>query len=158
MKTQKNCFLLKYETIFFRIVVGYFYLGGAHKMLGWRSLVLNLGFQQIWNFEEPKKLVISLISVLRNKSPGKSSGQLIKSLHGYVINGPSGRFGGFLGDCSSDENFQHYWMCLDENAANTLSSVCFCVSLWLIFVSRPLHDRSHLELSLIHISEPTRLC
>jgi hypothetical protein len=40
-------------------------------MLGWRSLVLNLGFQQIWNFEEPKKLVISLISVLRI-SPLKS--------------------------------------------------------------------------------------
>ena len=53
-----------------------------------------------------------------DKSPEESSGQLIKSPHGYVINGPSGRFGGFLGDCSSDENFQHYWMCLDENAGN----------------------------------------
>ena len=53
-----------------------------------------------------------------DKSPEKSSGQLIKSPHGYVINGPNGRFGGFLGDCSSDENFQHYWMCLDENAGN----------------------------------------
>ena len=53
-----------------------------------------------------------------DKSPEKSSGQLIKSPHGYVVNGPTGRFGGFLGDCSSDENFQHYWMCLDENAGN----------------------------------------
>jgi len=53
-----------------------------------------------------------------DKFPEKSSGQLIKSPHGYVINGPNGRFGGFLGDCSSDENFQHYWMCQDENAGN----------------------------------------
>ena len=53
-----------------------------------------------------------------DKYPDKSSGQLIKSPHGYVIDGPKGRFGGFLGDCSSDENFQHYWMCQDENAGN----------------------------------------
>ena len=53
-----------------------------------------------------------------DKIPEKSSGQLIKSPHGYVIDGPNGRFGGFLGDCSSDENFQHYWMCQDENAGN----------------------------------------
>ena len=53
-----------------------------------------------------------------DKFPDKSSGQLIKSPHGYVIDGPKGRFGGFLGDCSSDENFKHYWMCQDENAGN----------------------------------------
>ncbi len=53
-----------------------------------------------------------------DKFPEKSSGQLIKSPHGYVIDGPSARFGGFLGNCSSDENFQHYWMCQDENAGN----------------------------------------
>jgi len=53
-----------------------------------------------------------------NKIPNKSSDQLIKSPHGYVVDGPKGRFGGFLGDCSSEENFQYYWMCQDENAGN----------------------------------------
>jgi len=48
----------------------------------------------------------------------KSTGQLVKSPHGYVIDGPKGRFGGFLGDCTSDENFQYYWMCQAENAGN----------------------------------------
>ena len=48
----------------------------------------------------------------------KSTGQLVKSPHGYVIDGPRARFGGFLGDCSSDKNFQHYWRCQDENAGN----------------------------------------
>ena len=53
-----------------------------------------------------------------DKSAGQSSGQLVKSPNGYVINGPNGRFGGFEGDCSSDENFQHYWVCQAENAGN----------------------------------------
>ena len=53
-----------------------------------------------------------------DKIPEKSSVPLIKSPHGYVINGPNGRFGGFLGDCSTDENFQYYWMCQEENAGN----------------------------------------
>ena len=59
--------------------------------------------------ENPKKV---------DKFADKSTGQLVKSSHGYVIDGPKGRFGGFLGDCSSDENFQHYWMCQAENAGN----------------------------------------
>lgn len=53
-----------------------------------------------------------------DKLTDQSTGQLVKSPHGYVIDGPRGRFGGFLGDCSGDENFQHYWMCQDENAGN----------------------------------------
>ena len=53
-----------------------------------------------------------------DKFADKSTGQLVKSPHGYVIDGPKGRFGGFLGDCSSDKNFQHYWRCQDENAGN----------------------------------------
>jgi hypothetical protein len=53
-----------------------------------------------------------------NKVPEQSSAQLIKSPHGYVIKGPNGRFGGFLGDCSTAENFQYYWMCQEENAGN----------------------------------------
>ena len=53
-----------------------------------------------------------------DKFTDKSTGQLVKSPHGYVIDGPKGRFGGFWGDCSSDKNFKHYWMCQDENAGN----------------------------------------
>jgi hypothetical protein len=53
-----------------------------------------------------------------DKFTDKSSGQLSKSAHGYVIDGPRARFGGFLGDCSSDENFQHYWRCQAENAGD----------------------------------------
>ena len=53
-----------------------------------------------------------------DKFTDKFTGQLVKSPHGYVIDGPKGRFGGFWGDCSSDKNFKHYWMCQDENAGN----------------------------------------
>ena len=53
-----------------------------------------------------------------DKATGQSSSELVKSPHGYVIKGPNGRFGGFVGDCSSDVNFQHYWMCAAENAGN----------------------------------------
>ena len=53
-----------------------------------------------------------------DKLNGPSTRQLVKSPHGYVVKGPKGRFGGFEGDCSSDENFQHYWMCAAENAGN----------------------------------------
>ena len=72
----------------------------------------------------PKKTALTGNSAAMGNSkkmdelPEKSSGQLIKSPHGYVIDGPRARFGGFLGDCSSEENFQHYWMCQDENAGN----------------------------------------
>ena len=57
-------------------------------------------------------------AIQNSKKVDKSSGQLVKSPNGYVINGPNGRFGGFVGDCSSDENFQHYWVCQAENAGN----------------------------------------
>ena len=32
-----------------------------------------------------------------------------------------GRFGGFIGDCASDENFQWYWECMSENAGNSFN-------------------------------------
>ena len=75
---------------------------------------------------QPKKTDLTSSSAAMGNSKNmdkftdKSSGELItiKSPHGYVIDGPKGRFGGFLGDCSSEENFQHYWMCQDENAGN----------------------------------------
>ena len=43
---------------------------------------------------------------------------IVKSPHGYVINGPKAKFGGFVGDCASDENFPFYWECQAENAGN----------------------------------------
>jgi hypothetical protein len=43
-----------------------------------------------------------------------------KSRHGYVVAGDPERFGGFIGDCASDENFPHYWQCQSENAGNDL--------------------------------------
>ena len=44
-----------------------------------------------------------------------SSEKLVKSPHGYVMNGPKSRFGGFIGNCASDENFKDYWECQSEN-------------------------------------------
>ena len=50
-----------------------------------------------------------------------NSEKLVKSPHGYVINGPASRFGGFIGDCSSDENFKDYWECQSENGGKSLN-------------------------------------
>ncbi len=44
--------------------------------------------------------------------------QIVKSPQGYVLNGPKDRFGGFIGDCSSDENFPYYWECQAESAGD----------------------------------------
>jgi hypothetical protein len=41
-----------------------------------------------------------------------------KSPHGYVIGGDPERFGGFIGDCTSYENFPFFWQCQSENAGN----------------------------------------
>ena len=41
-----------------------------------------------------------------------------KSPHGYVVRGDPERFGGFIGDCTTDENFPYYWQCQSENAGN----------------------------------------
>ena len=46
------------------------------------------------------------------------SEQVVKSPQGYVIKGPKARFGGFIGDCASDENFPYYWECQEENSGN----------------------------------------
>ena len=54
------------------------------------------------------------------KNAGKSE-KLVKSPHGYVINGPKSRFGGFIGDCSSDENFKDYWGCQAENGGDSFN-------------------------------------
>ena len=47
------------------------------------------------------------------------SEKLVKSPHGYVINGPKASFGGFIGDCASDENFPLYWECQAENGGDS---------------------------------------
>ena len=44
--------------------------------------------------------------------------QVVKSPQGYVINGSKARFGGFVGDCASDQNFPYYWECQAENAGD----------------------------------------
>ena len=44
--------------------------------------------------------------------------QIVKSPQGYVIYGPKDRFGGFIGDCASDENFPYYWECQAESAGD----------------------------------------
>ena len=41
-----------------------------------------------------------------------------KTSHGYIAGGDPERFGGFIGNCTSDENFPYYWQCLSENAGN----------------------------------------
>ena len=41
-----------------------------------------------------------------------------KTPHGYIAGGDPERFGGFLGNCTSDENFPFYWQCQSENAGN----------------------------------------
>ena len=41
-----------------------------------------------------------------------------KSPHGYVVGGDPARFGGFIGDCTDDENFAYFWKCQSENAGN----------------------------------------
>lgn len=44
----------------------------------------------------------------------------VKSPHGYIIDKDSdlGRFGGFVGDCTDDKNWPHFWKCQSENAGN----------------------------------------
>jgi hypothetical protein len=43
-----------------------------------------------------------------------------KSPHGYIITKDyePGRFGGFIGDCSDEQNWPYFWQCVSENAGN----------------------------------------
>ncbi|MDJ0987804.1 MAG: hypothetical protein QNJ26_19840 [Desulfobacterales bacterium] len=43
-----------------------------------------------------------------------------KSPHGYVIDRDHdlGRFGGFVGDCTDEQNWPHFWKCQSENSGN----------------------------------------
>ena len=44
----------------------------------------------------------------------------VKSPHGYIITKDYelGRFGGFVGDCTDDQNWPYFWKCQSENAGN----------------------------------------
>ena len=48
----------------------------------------------------------------------KNPDLVVKSPKGYVLKGPKDRFGSFVGDCSSDENFPFYWECQAESAGD----------------------------------------
>ena len=44
----------------------------------------------------------------------------VKSPHGYIITKDYelGRFGGFVGDCTDDQNWPYFWQCMSENSGN----------------------------------------
>jgi hypothetical protein len=55
------------------------------------------------------------------KGPNASdSTRPVKSPHGYVITKDymPGRFGGFIGDCTDDQNWPYFWQCMSENSGN----------------------------------------
>jgi hypothetical protein len=45
----------------------------------------------------------------------------LKTSQGLIVNGPKDVFGGFMGDCASDENFSNYWECQAENAGDSFN-------------------------------------
>jgi hypothetical protein len=67
---------------------------------------------------EPLKMIPAAGSIGSEKIATVNQEQIVKSPQGYVINGPKDRFGGFIGDCSSDENFPYYWECQAESAGD----------------------------------------
>ena len=71
-------------------------------------------------------MVLSLVSCVGAGDPQGSADPLNpvipavpqKTPHGYVVGGDPERFGGFIGNCTSDENFSNYWQCQSETAGN----------------------------------------
>ena len=71
-------------------------------------------------------VILSLAACAGSREPGGpaepinpvSRTEPKKSPHGYVIGGDPARFGGFIGDCFSDENFSNFWECQSENSGN----------------------------------------
>lgn len=55
-----------------------------------------------------------------NRQDATEPTQPLKSPHGYIINKDYdlGRFGGFIGDCTDDQNWPYYWQCMSENSGN----------------------------------------
>ena len=56
----------------------------------------------------------------QNEPDASSPPKPVKSPHGYIITKDydPGRFGGFVGDCTDDQNWPHFWKCQSENAGN----------------------------------------
>ena len=67
----------------------------------------------------PSASIPSDASNYSDKKTAGDSEKLDKSSHGYILNGPKASFGGFIGDCSSDENFSLYWECQAENGGDS---------------------------------------
>ena len=44
----------------------------------------------------------------------------VKSPHGYIITKDYdlGRFGGFVGECTDDQNWPYFWQCMSERSGN----------------------------------------
>ena len=56
-----------------------------------------------------------------SKEPDTSdASKPVKSPHGYIITKDYElvRFGGFIGDCTDDQNWPYFWQCMSENAGN----------------------------------------
>ena len=56
-----------------------------------------------------------------SKEPDVSqSSEPVKSPHGYIITKDHelGRFGGFIGDCTDEQNWPYFWECQSENSGN----------------------------------------
>ena len=67
--------------------------------------------------------LVSCVGAVDPQGPTDPLNQVIpavpqKTPHGYVVGGDPERFGGFIGNCTSDENFPNYWQCQSENAGN----------------------------------------
>ena len=78
------------------------------KIFGLVLLIITLAAcVAVRNSDGPQKPLNPVTEAVPQKSP-----------HGYVVGGNPGRFGGFIGDCTSEENFPHYWECQAENAGN----------------------------------------
>jgi hypothetical protein len=59
-------------------------------------------------------------TVLQAESNSSDTAKPLKSPHGYIIDKDYelGRFGGFVGDCTDDKNWPHFWRCQSENSGN----------------------------------------
>ncbi len=57
---------------------------------------------------------VNLSDTPRTPDPPKKTPQ------GYIISKDyqPEKYGGFIGDCASDENFPFYWDCMSENSGN----------------------------------------
>ena len=55
-----------------------------------------------------------------NKPGNSDPTKPLKSPHGYIITKDYelGRFGGFIGDCTDDQNWPYFWQCVSENSGN----------------------------------------